>query len=105
MTTGEDVVLEIRKTLRILALSTALLYLFVIGVLIFAWMEAAKTHAALCTFRSDLSTRLASTEKLLNDHPKADPVLVYGLRIPRATLVANAGNQRKGVDSLRNLDC
>lgn len=62
-------------------------------------------HKALCVFRGDLEARMLNSEKILREQQGQDPVILYGLRIPRETLTANAVAQRRSVEALDSLDC
>ena len=65
---------------------------------------ATETHSALCTLKQDLQSRYDANLKLLKDHPE-DPIVVYGLTIPRDTLVTNAAGQKSTLGALQILDC
>lgn len=67
--------------------------------------QGREAHDALCVFRSDLADRRDQTQKLLDEQPDADPVVVYGLRIPRDQLESNVKNQNRSVEALLTLDC
>jgi hypothetical protein len=60
---------------------------------------AQQSHSALCEFRNDLSRRYEDNVELLHKHPE-DPVMAYGLTIPRAILVTNTDAQKSTLDNL-----
>ena len=65
---------------------------------------AVQTHDSLCALKLDLQGRYDSGSKILSDHPE-DPVQVYGLTIPRDTLVQSNQSQASTLQALGALDC
>jgi hypothetical protein len=65
---------------------------------------ATTTRGALCALRQDVKTRRDANLKLLRDHPE-DPVLAFGLEIPRDTLLQSAAGQTSTLKALVTLDC
>lgn len=65
---------------------------------------ATETHTALCAFKQDLEVRHAANLQILREHPE-DPVSVFNLVIPRATLRSSVDSQKQTLDSLVSLDC
>lgn len=62
------------------------------------------TRRVLCSFKADLQSRVDQANKILEEHPE-DPVKVYGLVIPRATLIQQTANQQRSLDALDGLRC
>jgi hypothetical protein len=61
--------------------------------------NAATDHAALCTFRVDLQSRVNETVDYLRTHPKGFP------GVPLRTLQTSLNNQRLSLQSLQALNC
>lgn len=92
---------QIQHTLRWLVISTIVLFLLVAGISIYSLIINSHVHSALCTFRSDLQTRVNSTTHYLETHPGATPIP----GVSRATLQQGRDNQQRTVDSLGSLGC
>lgn len=99
---------EINRKLRLLVIATCVLWVAVVAVsigVLFVTIkvnsESSETKASLCTFRTDLQTRLDATRDILDKNPNA----FDGLGIPKAVITQNIRNQQRTVDALRGLDC
>lgn len=80
------------RSLIVLAVATAVLYGLVAYV-------AFANQRALCTFRDDLITRIASSQKFLKDHPKG----AFGFTPQQ--IRDGITNQRRTIDALDGLRC
>lgn len=80
------------RSLIVLAVATAVLY-GIVGYVAFT------NQRALCTFRDDLVTRVATSEKFLKDHPKG----AFGFTPQQ--IKDGIANQRRTIDALQGLTC
>jgi hypothetical protein len=60
---------------------------------------ASQNQVALCAFRADVTSRVASSEQFLEDHPNGIP------GISPAMIRANLTAQRATIDALSVLNC
>lgn len=67
--------------------------------------DGREAHDALCVFKADLIEGRDRTQSYLDAQPKADPVIVFGLEIPRDTLISNVSTQTSRIESLNKLEC
>lgn len=65
--------------------------------------EGQQAHDALCVLRESAETQLARNEAYLKQ--KGDPIIIFGLKVPRATIANTVAGQRRTVNSLSRLDC
>jgi hypothetical protein len=89
----------IKRALVGLALATVVIYLIVIGVSAFVFIESNANRNALCALRSDLHSRVATSEAFLKTSPNG----VAG--IPAATIEATIEGQKKTIKALGSLSC
>jgi hypothetical protein len=66
--------------------------------------QGIEAHEALCVFRSYRVGQLDRAERYLEEQ-KGDPVIVFGLQIPRDSLEASVSDQQQVVESLDDLKC
>jgi hypothetical protein len=71
------------------------------GSAIYVVLTNHDTRDALCTFRTDLEVRVASSRKFLDEHPEGLPKA----GISAQQLSQSIRNQDRTVDALRGLDC
>lgn len=86
-------------SLRWISFATILLYLSFLAAGSYVYLNSVTTQHALCTFRDDLTSRVAEGEAYLKAHPKGFA------GIPAATIQATLANQKRSVDSLSSLNC
>jgi hypothetical protein len=94
-----DTAMALRKTLRMLVVSTVILYLVLIGLSVKIYLDGRETNEALCTFRVDLITRVTQSITFLSEHPKGAP------GIPVKTIVDGVNNQVRTINALSGLRC
>lgn len=90
---------ELQKAIWTLAAATLVLYLFVGGFAVYVFVDASRTHDALCTFRGDLENRVAQSRKYLAETPNAIP------GITPAQIRSSLDSQQHTIDALSTLDC
>jgi hypothetical protein len=66
--------------------------------------QGIEAHKALCVFRSYRVQKRDEAQRYL-DEQKGDPIVVFGLQIPRDTLEASVSDQQQVVESLGDLKC
>jgi hypothetical protein len=66
-------------------------------------VQGKQAHDGLCVLRASAAEQLKRNEAYLER--KGDPIVVFGLKIPRATLANSVASQRRTVNALSNLDC
>lgn len=89
----------LRRTLRLLVIATAVLYLVSFAWGIKVYRDGQATEETLCAFRADLITRVVQSAAFLKDHPKGTP------DIPAETIISGINNQLRTITSLRGLNC
>src|SRR4051812_9866622 len=60
---------ELRRSLRILIGLTVVLYIFLIGVASYTYIQGQRNTKALCTIRANAADRVEQTQSFLQDHP------------------------------------
>lgn len=110
MKANGDIAAELRRALRYLTASTIILYV-ALGALFSVGLydsrtkrdevrrDEARTSAALCTLRADISHRVQASKDFLLAHPKGIP------GISQATLAASIASQAATVTALAGLPC
>lgn len=63
----------------------------------------AQAQTALCSFRTDLATRIVNSEKFLAEHP--GDINLGTVRISRAQVINQLENQKATLKSLDDLNC
>jgi hypothetical protein len=89
----------IRRSLRRLAIATALLYIVLIVVGIKIYLDGKNTNDALCSVRQDMEQRALGTTQFLKDNPDGFA------GIPVRTLLENLANQQRTIQALKGLEC
>lgn len=97
---------DIEKRLRALSLGMLGLYTIALcSVLVIGYFEYV-THNSLCTFRGDLQERVDSGNQLLTASGNGGSIIiVFGVKIPRATIVSQVHSQEQALKSLDGLRC
>jgi hypothetical protein len=92
-----DEILSQLKWLRVATIAIGIVITILVGYM--AWRLSA-INDSLCTFRSDLQTRVDGTKEYL-DHPDKYP----GIKIPRSVIESQLKAQQQTIDSLSSLHC
>lgn len=120
---GERIADDIRRTLRLLVIATAVLAALLVGLVVWVYFdgrandralrresdrndralaaESKRTTASLCAFRADLERRISDGEKFLKTHPEGLP----RAEISAAELQRSIDGLKRTVTSLRSLEC
>jgi len=89
----------LRRALRWLAAATVVLYVILFAAGIKVYIDNQHTTDTLCTFRSDLETRVVGSILFLREHPE-------GLAgVPTKTIVDQITNQQRTITALQGLNC
>jgi hypothetical protein len=105
-----DIGAQLQRGLRRLTYATAVLFVALAALGVYAWRDAvtkrhdlqreeARTTAALCTLRGDLEQRVRSSEEFLAKNPRGIP------GISASTIRSSLDGQRRTVEALSGLDC
>lgn len=100
-TSPDELLQSIRRVLRFLVGSTIGLALVLVIIAVYVLVINARTHDALCTFRSNLVSQVNQTDDFLKSHPQGLPKL----GLTAATLQAQELRLRASADSLGQLGC
>jgi presenilin-like A22 family membrane protease len=101
---------EIQRALLRLVIATLVAYVFLAGLSIFVYVDAAnrraaiaevavETNTALCALRGDLERRIAAAEVFLDENPDGVP------GISAEVIRTSIANQQLTIDALSSLDC
>lgn len=101
---------ELNSALGKLVVATIVLYLVVLGVVVYVWHDAnakradiariaLSTNTSLCTVRQDLERRVSDSRHFLAEHPNG----IAG--IPPATIRQSIRNEEGTVHALSSLRC
>ncbi len=98
---------SLKTQLAVLTTATVVLYLAVMAAVVFVAViayrdrtQSHRTNVALCAFRTDLETRIAS-ESITVNHPVDFGISPAALAALRVTVAS----QQHTVDSLKGLQC
>jgi hypothetical protein len=94
---------ELKTGLRNLALATIALFLCVVGLGIWFYLDSREAHKALCSLRQDVEARRASSTKYLDDVAEGRRKPISGLT--QADVRVSITNQDRTIRALSNLDC
>lgn len=94
---------SINKKFNFMVGSTVFLLAGILAVAIYVAVNTARTHDALCTFRSDLITRISQSQEFL-DHPETFPAIKLTPAL-RNQIQTQLDGQRRTVASLSGLGC
>jgi hypothetical protein len=98
---AQDVIKEIRKSLRALVVSTIILFIALAAVGAYAYVVANQNRWAVCNLRADLQQRIATSEEFVSKHPEA--LKQFG--ITKAQAAKEVSNQKRTLDALRVVSC
>lgn len=90
---------DLRRTLRMLVLATAVLYIFLIAVAVKIYLDGRSTNDALCTFRADRITQVTQSLQFLTANPKGTP------GIPAEAIISSVNTQISTINALSGLHC
>ena len=101
---------SLQRTLRALVIATVVMYVALAGLGLYVYVSGNNQRAALadtvntttmalCALRPDLETRVASSERFLEENPSGVP------GIPAKLIQDNIRNQQRTVDALSGLSC
>lgn len=90
---------ELRRTLRILIGLTVVLYMIVLGIGGYAFIQGKRNTKALCTIRQNAADRADTAQQFLFDHPKGIP----GVSVTDINRSINA--YQATVRALDDVDC
>lgn len=93
---SHDIGSELKKTLKILVIATVVLYLMVVGLVIWVWIQSDTNTNALCAIRLEAQTRVTETQTFLANHPNgflgvSPAQLQQSINDSNATVVALSG--------------
>lgn len=94
-----ELILGIRRSLRVLVGATVLLYVVVALILLYTWRTSEANRSALCTLRIELERKVARSTEFLIKNPNGVP------GIPAATIRAGIDSETKTIEALGDLDC
>lgn len=98
-TRGLGTAATIRKSLFKLMLATAVLYVALLGIVAYVYLDGKTTNNALCSLRADLVTRVTSSIEFLKRNPE-------GIRgISDEDILESISGQQRTIIALSNLDC
>lgn len=122
--TNNDIINEIRGTLRLLMVATISLYLALAGVFLYTYTDsvnkrhdlqvlAVKENTALCKLRGDLKQRvdrdtksLAQSKAFLDQHPNGALGFTHAqIQKSIGDDELNVSNERRTIDALSDLQC
>lgn len=98
---ADDVVRDIKRTLRRLTVATVLGYIVSISIAIGAGYFGNATREGACALRADVEHRVEVSKEYLIDHPKGAPAL----GLTRADILKEVANQERTVSSLAVVPC
>lgn len=90
---------DLQRALRVLTVATIVLYLICIGVAVKVYTDNRSTTDALCTLRTDLVKRVASSQNFLKEHPDGIP------GISPKVIIDGIDNQQRSIEALSGLHC
>ena len=94
-----NIVRTIKRRLNFLTVTIVALAVVVGVIAAIALTDAATTHDALCTFKSDLAKRIVESSEFLKTHPNGFA------GISQAEIAQSIANQQRTLDSLSVLKC
>lgn len=90
---------ELRRSLRILIGLTVVLYICLVGIAGYTYIQGQRNTKALCTIRSNAADRVEQTQSFLQDHPNGiDGISALDLRRSLQTY-------QNTVRALEEVDC
>lgn len=95
----EDSVRRLIRYSIVLYVVVGLLCIGMVAVIVKTVGDAHQTRDALCTLRSDLEVRVASSRKFLDDHPNGIP------GVPVETIREGIRNQDRTIHALDSINC
>lgn len=98
---AQDFIAEIRRTLRILVITTVALFIAIGAVGVYAYSVADDNRQAVCNLTADLERRVAASESFAEDHPEA----VKKLGFTQAQVEHEIDNQRRTINALSVVPC
>lgn len=96
---GVTVAEKLRRSLRRLAIATAILYLALVLGGLKVYLANRQTTQTLCTLRDDLRNRVDASVAFLQEHPAGIP------GVPTGVILKGIEDQRKTIIALNNLNC
>lgn len=90
---------ELRRDLRILIALTVVLYIVVVGIAGYTYIQGQRNTKALCTIRANAADRVEQTQSFLQDHPNG-----FG-GISPLDLRRSLATYQNTVRALQEVDC
>lgn len=98
---AQDFIVEIRRTLRVLVITTVVLFIAIGAVGIYAYTVADQNRQAVCNLKDDLERRVVTSEKFATEHP--DKLEEFGFT--PAQVQKEIDNQRRTISALSAVSC
>lgn len=98
---GRSTAEELRRGLRYLQAATVAVFLLLVGLGVYVWLDGKDTKDALCAYRADLNSRVVQSTEFLRDHPNGSKA--FG--ITREQLLTNIANQQRVIKAFSGLNC
>jgi len=90
---------SIQRTLRVLVIATAVLYLLQFGGYVYIYVKTTEANHALCTFRSNIEEEAAASNAFLVEHPEGLPGITPEM------IREGARRQETAITALSGLSC
>jgi hypothetical protein len=98
---GQQLVKEIRRTLRGLVVATIILFIALAGVAAYSYKVSDQNRQAVCNLRTDLQERVMTSEKFIVEHPEAIEKLGFTI----SQVQKEIDNQNRTLAALSVVSC
>jgi hypothetical protein len=100
-TSGARLGASIQRTLRLLIVTTVVLFLMIVAAGLYTYTLSKNNRDSLCIFRADIASRVQQTDQYLKEHPEPEPFP----GITRQTLLTQVEGQKRTLGSFKHLHC